>query len=214
MPRGTRLIVPGIPHHVVQRGNRQQQIFFGDNDRRAYVALLADATKRHEVRCIAWCLMTNHVHLALIPPTNDALRATLSSVHTAYSQRVNRHQNLSGHLFQGRYASYPMDDRHTMIAVRYIENNPVAAGMAASADAWPWSSARAHVTNDPDGLTDLRFLASHVSNWQAYLRDGLEAADCNAAIEQALRVGVPISEIDQKRGRGRPRRDKGDSPLY
>jgi len=204
MPRRARTVVPGVPHHIVQRGNRRQRIFFSDADRSAYVTLLRGAADRYEVRCIAWCLMENHVHLALVPPTPDALRATLASVHTAYSQRVNRLQDASGHLFQGRYASYPMDDRHLMIAVRYIENNPVAAGMVAAAGDWAWSSARAHLGAATDGLTDTAFLAPHVSNWAAYLRQGVETADMNEAVERALLRGLPIAEAATARGRGRP----------
>jgi putative transposase len=209
VPRTARLIIPGVPHHIVQRGNRQQRIFFDDDDRRTYVALLADAAKRQGVRCIAWCLMDNHVHLALIPEVANALRAALSSVHTAYAQRVNRRQALSGHLFQGRYASYPMDDAHMMVAVRYIENNVVAAGMVARAEDWRWSSARAHATSAADGLTDVAFLAPHVGNWRAYLADGVEAADQNEEVERALRRGVGIADLARTRSRGRPRHAEG-----
>ena len=87
--------------------------------------------------------MPNHIHLILQPDTGDGLRAPLASVHTAYAQRLNRARELSGHLFQGRFASYAMDDAHLMVAARYVENNPVAARLAARAEAWPWSSATA-----------------------------------------------------------------------
>jgi putative transposase len=212
MPRRPRLVVPEVAHHIVQRGNRRQRIFFGDDDRSAYIDLLAKAMARHQVKCLAWCLMENHVHLALVPPVADALRATLSSVHTAYSQRINRQHDVSGHLFQGRYASYPMDDRHMAIAVRYIENNPVAAGMVDAAAAWRWSSARAHLGLGDDGLTDVSLLAPHIANWPAYLRQGVEAADMNDAVERALARGLPMAEAAEARPRGRPK--KGDSPLF
>lgn len=150
MPRAARLVVPALPHHVIQRGNRRQTLFFDDDDRRCYLRLLTDACARRGTACLAWCLMDNHVHLILVPRDADGLRAPLASVHTAYSQRVNRRQGLSGHLFQGRFASYAMDDAHLMVAARYIENNPVAAGLVARAEAWPWSSARAHVYGAAD----------------------------------------------------------------
>ena len=117
MPRSARIVVPGLAHHVVRRGNRRQPIFFDDADRHAYLT----------ARARAWCLMDNHVHLILVPSHSDDLRAALASVHTSYSQRVNRALQASGHLFQGRFASYPMDDAHLMAAVRHVENNPVAA---------------------------------------------------------------------------------------
>jgi putative transposase len=102
MARPARLVIPEVSHHVVQRGNRKQALFFDDDDRRAYLELLGAACARHKTRCLAWCLMDNHVHLILVPAGEDGLRAPLASVHTAYSQRINRRQSLSGHLFQGR----------------------------------------------------------------------------------------------------------------
>lgn len=221
MPRPARMVVPGIAHHVVQRGNRKQAIFFDDEDRRAYLKLLGSACAKHGTSCLAWCLMDNHVHLVLVPASADGLRAPLASLHTAYAQRVNRAQGLSGHLFQGRFASYAMDDAHLMVAARYIENNPVAAGLVERAEDWPWSSARAHVDGRPDGLTDIDALARHVRNWRAMLARGLEAADEDERIEAAVRSGRPlgarawleaqgacfgISAFPARRGR--PRRNK------
>lgn len=195
MPRISRLVVPGIAHHVIQRGNRQQAIFFSDADRKAYVALLAEACARHATTCLAWCLMDNHVHLILVPTNPDGLRAPLASVHTAYSQRVNRMQQVTGHLFQGRFASYAMDDAHLMVAARYVENNPVAAGLAARAEDWRWSSARAHVGRGVDRFTDVDALGRHVPNWRAMLARGLEAGEEDARVEQALRSGRPLGAV-------------------
>jgi putative transposase len=213
MPRAQRIVVPGLPHHVIQRGNRQQAIFHGDEDRRFYLRLIKEALQRHGTRCLAWCLMDNHVHLILAPSSADGLRAPLASVHTAYSQRLNRRLGMSGHLFQGRFASYPMDDAHLMMAVRYVENNPVKAGMVAAAEDWPWSSARAHLGQVQDGLTDVAAIGAHVGNWASYLRDGLEAADRDEAIEAALRTGHPLGGsaweahgFEPRRPRGRPKR--------
>ena len=189
MPRSARIVVPGLAHHVIQRGNRQQEIFFSDDDRRAYLDLLRIYCRKTGTRCLAWCLMDNHVHLALVPQLADGLRATLAAVHTAYSQRINAAQATSGHLFQGRFLSYPMDDAHLMVAVRYIENNPVKAGLVSQAEAWAWSSARAHVEQRDDGLTDLATLGRHVANWRAMLAGGLEAAD---QVDTAIRTGLPL----------------------
>ena len=196
MPRPARMVLPGIPHHVTQRGNRKQRLFFDDEDRRAYLRLLAQACARHGTRCLAWCLMDNHVHLILVPADEDGLRAPLASAHTTYLQRVNRAQGLGGHLFQGRYASYAMDDAHLMVAARYVENNPVAAGLVGCAEAWPWSSARAHAEGRPDRLTDIAALAAHVPNWRAMLARGLEAADEDERIARATRSGRPLGARD------------------
>ena len=199
MPRAPRIVIPGVAHHVTQRGNRQQALFSSDSDRRDYIRILADALKRSGTRCLAWCLMDNHVHLMLVPDRLDGLRAPLSSVHTKYAQRVNFRQGSSGHLFQGRFASYPMDDRHMMFAVRYIECNPVKAGIVATAEEWRWSSARAHIDCLDDGLTDWRELRQYVSNWRAMLADGLDASD---AVESALRSGQAVGNLRDMRPLG------------
>ncbi len=229
MPRSQRIVFPGVPHHVIQRGNRQQAIFIDDEDRRFYRDLLASTCAERGMRCLAWCLMDNHIHLVLVPPTADALRATFARVHTVYAQRFNRERGESGHLFQGRFASYAMDDTHLMVAVRYIETNPVKAGMVARAEDWPWSSARAHINGVPDRLTDVDALGRHVANWRAMLAMGLEAADWDESVERALRSGRPLADdgwiarLEAESGarlavprRGRPRQvsppKKRDSP--
>ena len=191
MPRAARIIIPGVAHHVTQRGNRQQKIFFSDDDRRAYVEILAAALKRSDTRCLAWCLMDNHIHLMLVPEHSDGLRATLSSTHTTYAQRINQREKMTGHLFQGRYASFAMDDRHMMVAARYIENNPVAAGIVKSAEDWRWSSARAHIDQRDDRLTDWNAIGQHVPNWRAMLAEGLEAG---ALVELHLKTGQPLGK--------------------
>lgn len=200
MPRLPRLVCPDVPHHITQRGNRKQPVFFSDADRRAYLALLADRCTATGTRCLAWCLMDNHVHLILVPPTVDALRATLAPLHTRYAARINQREGWSGHLFEGRYWSYPMDDRHLMHAVRYVENNPVAAGLVTHAEQWRWSSARAHIENKADGFTDLAAIGQHVPDWRAMLRHGLEAGGHDNmthdnAIEKALRNGRNLGDV-------------------
>ncbi len=211
MPRTSRIVIPGIPHHITQRGNRQMPIFFSDHDRRFYLDTLTKACAAQGVTCLAWCLMENHVHLILVPPSVDALRAVLASTHTKYAQHVNLRQGLSGHLFQGRYASYAMDDAHLMAAVRYVENNPVKAGLITKAENWNWSSARAHIFGEDDGLTNVATIGRHVANWRAYLVDGVEAAERDDAVEAAMRSGRPLGAkawtaqfAEPRKPRGRP----------
>ncbi|MDT9600695.1 transposase [Sphingosinicella rhizophila] len=224
MARIARIVVPNVPHHVTQRGNRRQDVFFGEEDYAAYKGLVAEACAREGVRCLAWCLMPNHVHLILVPPAPDALRGALAEAHRRYARRINLANDWTGYLFQGRFASYPMDDAHLMIAIRYVELNPVRAGLTKSAEAWPWSSARAHVGGKPDGLTDLAALAGVHRNWRTMLRQGLEAGDvpdeAAAAIELHQRTGRPwgdaafLAGLEGETGRalgpgrrGRPRRE-------
>ena len=203
MARLARIVIPGVPHHVTQRGNRRLPIFFGEGDRSLYLRLLREGCAGSGVRCLAWCLMDNHVHLILVPGTADGLRAALGEAHRRYTRHVNCREGWRGFLFQGRFASYPMDDAHLMAAVRYVERNPVAAGMVARAEDWPWSSARSHAAGrraKGDTLTDVAALARHVANWRAMLRYGLEAGDLGAdgerlaeAIEARLRTGGTLA---------------------
>ncbi|PWR24662.1 transposase [Zavarzinia aquatilis] len=195
MARLPRVVIPGVPHHVTQRGNRRQPVFFSEADYAFYRDLVAASCQAAGVRCLAWCLMPNHVHLILTPSDEDGLRAALAEAHRRYSRKVNEGQGWTGYLWQGRFASYPMDDAHLMAAIRYVENNPVAAGLAKPAEDWPWSSAKAHVTGKADGFTDLSALAGTYRNWRALLRQGLEAGDLPEdeveAIEASLRTGRP-----------------------
>ncbi len=118
MARLARIVIPGVAHHVTQRGNRRLPIFFSDDDRSTYLQLLFGAAAASGTRCLAWCLMDNHVHLILLPDTTDSLRAMLGEAHRRYTRMVNFREGWRGYLFQGRFASYPMDDAHPMAAVR------------------------------------------------------------------------------------------------
>jgi putative transposase len=222
MARLARIVVPDVPHHVTQRGNRRQPVFFVEEDYSAYRDLVAEACHREKVRCLAWCLMPNHVHLILVPPSPASLRAALADAHRRYSRRINFAKGWTGYLWQGRFASYPMDQAHLLTAIRYVELNPVKAKLAASADDWRWSSARAHLSGKPDGLTDLRALAGLHRNWRAMLRLGLEAGDLSpeaeAAIEAHQRTGRPwgdpafVARLEAETGRALARRKPGRKP--
>ncbi len=199
MARLARIVIPDIAHHVTQRGNRRQPVFFSDCDRRAYLSLVAEACAAEGTRCLAWCLMNNHVHLILVPERADSLRATLAEAHRRYSRMINFREGWRGYLFQGRFASYPMDDAHLIAAVRYVENNPVAAGIVKAAGDWAWSSARSHIAGRriaDDPLTDVAALGRHVRNWRSYLKLGFETMDDPVAvegIEARIRTGRPLA---------------------
>ena len=206
MARLARIVVPGVPHHVTQRGNRRLPVFFCDEDREVYLELLREGCLATGVRCLAWCLMDNHIHLILVPETADGLRAALGEAHRRYTRHVNFREGWRGYLFQGRFASYPMDDAHLMAAVRYVELNPVAAGLVARAADWRWSSAASHLAGKragDDRLTDVKALGRHVRNWRAMLRHGLGAGDLDAeseataeTIEARLSTGRPLAAAD------------------
>ena len=120
MARLARYVVPGIPHHVTQRGNGRQQTFFGDGDYAAYRDLLGKHCASHGVAVWGWVLMPNHVHLILVPDYIDALRAALSKVHRAYAGRINAREQRTGHFWQGRFGCVAMDEPHLLAALRYV----------------------------------------------------------------------------------------------
>jgi putative transposase len=217
MARLARVVVEGTPHHVTQRGNRRQTVFFGDDNYREYKVLLAEGCAGAGVAIWAYCLMPNHVHLILVPRDADGLRAALSEAHRRYSRRVNFREGWRGYLWQGRFASAPMDDDRLMAAARYVELNPVRARLSARARDWPWSSARAHLSGRDDGVAVVAPLLERESDWAAFLEAGL-SAEAHAAIRSAERTGRPLgganftSALETRLGRPLARRKPGRKP--
>lgn len=217
MARLARVVVADVPHHVTQRGNRRQPVFFGDDDYRLYLGLLAEQARAAGVAVWAWCLMPNHVHLMLTPPTPQALRAALAEAHRRYSRTVNLREGWRGYLWQGRFASCPMDEAHMMAAARYIELNPVRARLAARPEDWPWSSARAHLSGQGDGLTEIAALGRWVPDWASFLAEGLdnEAAE---RLRHGERTGRPLGDagfvarLEAATGRPLAPRKRGPKP--
>jgi putative transposase len=144
MPRRPRIVIPGAPHHVTQRGNNRQPVFLSPDDRRLYLELLGRHAGRCGARVLAYCLMTNHVHLVAVPEQEDSLAEAFGRTHSEYALALNQAEGRSGHVWQNRFFSCPMSGSHLLNAVRYVELNPVRARLAAVAWEWPWSSARAH----------------------------------------------------------------------
>src|SRR5947208_7121938 len=170
MARLARVVAAGIPHHVTQRGNRRQQVFFGDDDYATYRGLLAEGCRAAGVAVWAYCLMPNHVHLILVPSDPDGLRAALGETHRRYTRHVNLREGWRGYLWQGRFASFPMDEARLLAGARYVELNPVRARLVRRARDWRWSSARAHLTGRDDGLAVARPLLALAPDWAALLR--------------------------------------------
>ncbi|WP_246135664.1 transposase [Mesorhizobium intechi] len=156
MARLARIVVPGLPHHITQRGNGSAKVFFTPGGYTLYKTLLVEHCRAANVGIWAWCLMPNHAHLILTPADPDGLRRALPKVHRAYAGTIHARQKKTGHFWQGRFGAVAMDEDHLLSAVRYVGLNPVRAGLAKQAADWPWSSARAHLTGEPDGVTDLQ----------------------------------------------------------
>lgn len=140
-----RVVVPGVPHHVTQRGNNRQDVFFCDDDRLAYLRMLAAECRRHLVEVHGLCLMTNHVHVVATPATAPSLAQAIGRAHWKYAQYINRMHGRSGHLWQGRFYSAALDEAHFWTTLAYVERNPVRAAMVDRPWDYPWSSAAAHV---------------------------------------------------------------------
>ncbi|MDD5168160.1 MAG: transposase [Syntrophales bacterium] len=132
MARIARVIAPGYPHHVTQRGNRRQETFFADDDYAAYLELLSEWTRKHDVEIWAYCLMPNHVHLIAVPDSEEALARAIGEAHRRYTRRINFREGWRGHLWQERFASFPMEESYLLAAARYVEMNPVASGLVVS----------------------------------------------------------------------------------
>lgn len=170
MSRVGRVVVPGFPHHVTQRGNRGMDVFESDADREVYLALLAKYAARHGVSVWAYCLMTNHIHLIVVPQREDSLGLALRDAHTVYAMHFNGRTGMRGHVWQGRFYSTPLDERHLWAATRYVERNPVRARMAERAESYRWSSAAPHCGLRTDSLLSLDFPPPGVvQDWSSWL---------------------------------------------
>ncbi|MDA0261802.1 MAG: transposase [Proteobacteria bacterium] len=218
MARLARVVAAGLPHHVTQRGNRQQPVFFGEDDYALYCQLLAQGCEAAGTAVWAYCLMPSHVHLILVPSDPDGLRAALGEAHRRYTRKVNLREGWRGYLWQGRFASFPMDEAYLLACARYVELNPVRAGLARRARDWKWSSARAHLAGRDDGLVTAAPLLALVPDWAALLRQKL-GEDERDAIRAAERTGRPLgsahftAQLEKRLGRQFARAKPGPKRL-
>ena len=190
MARLARVVLPGIPHHITQRGVRSMDVFFSDTDRQDYLRLLQKHGRRHGLVFLAWCLMSNHVHLIVIPEHLESLAKGIGEAHKAYTRMVNFRQDTRGYLFQGRFASCPLGERHFFAALRYVLRNPVQAGLVEHASDWPWSSARWHLgIVDSDPLVGCHQLLEQIDDWNAFL---LRGDDDVELLRRHTRAGRPL----------------------
>ena len=218
MARLARVVVPGVPHHVTHRGNRKESVFFDDVDRRRYRAMLATCLDKHSVELWAYCLMSNHIHLVLVPAEPEALGRFIHDVQSPYTTYVNQRQGLCGHLWQGRFFSCPMDDVHLWAAVRYVERNPVRAGLTERADDYLWSSAPGHCGHCADPLLsgDLE-KAGPIGDWAAWLQDQDDAEV--QRLRRCTRTGRPlgserfVARLENLLGRPLTKRKPGRKPI-
>ena len=193
MPRLRRIVVPGVAHHVTQRGNRRQRTFFSDGDYRLYLFTLARVCHRWGVACWTYCLMPNHVHLILVPSTSESLTCAVSELHRTYTSEINRRQGWTGCLWQGRYFSFPISEAHLLRAARYVLMNPFRAGLVASASEWPYSSAHCHSTGRSDGIVSIEPLEKRVGDWDEFLGDDVRDEE-RRRFRLHQRTGRPLGD--------------------
>jgi len=197
MARIARVIAPGFPHHVTQRGNRRQQTFFGDEDYQAYVDLLREQCQAHGVLISGWCLMPNHAHPIAVPATEAGLRLAIGKTHRHYTRRVNFREGWRGHLWQGRFSSCPMDDDYLVAAARCVDLNPVHAKLVTHPEDWRWSSAASPILGGADLLLDTAcpLPNERTGSWKDFLMAPTRAEDL-AALHRHEWTGRPLgSEV-------------------
>lgn len=193
MARLARVVVPGVAHHVTQRGNRRQRTFFAEADFAAYKALMAEWCLQSGVAVWAYCLMPDHVHLIVVPSDAAGLARAVGEAHRRYTRHVNGREGWTGYLWQGRFASFPLDEAHLLAAARSIERNPVRAGLARSARLYRWSSARAHLAGADDGLVRAAPLLRRCPDWAALLREKDDPAILED-LRRHARTGRPLGD--------------------
>lgn len=196
------MVLPGYPHHITQRGNRRQEVFFNEEDYVAYLAMMAEHCRKAGTPVWAYCLMPNHAHLVLVPREEDGLRQAIGEAHRRYTRRISFRHGWRGHLWQERFHSFPMDENHLLAAVRYIEQNPVRAGLCRSPEEWRWSSARAYLAGKDDGLVEVSPMLDLTGDWERYLSE--EISDAMAKnLRLHARTGRPLGdkEFVEKAGR-------------
>jgi putative transposase len=194
MARLARTVVVNVPHHVTQRGNARQFLLASDAERLVYLDLLRESLGLHPLLLLGYCLMSNNIHLVVIPRDARALALALKQTHGRYASYWNASHQSSGHVWQGRFYSCPLDSSHVWIALRYAELNPVRVGLVTEAESWTWSSAAAHCgCREPDGCLDMETWKDRWSTgtWREYLAEGESQGDV-AEIRRCTHTGRPL----------------------
>ena len=196
MARLPRVVAVDTPHHVTQRGNARQFILESDTDRAVYLDLLQRHCRLHRLAVAGYCLMSNHIHLIVIPRRPESLALALRNAHGRYAAYFNARHGSSGHVWQGRFYSCPLDTAHFWAALRYVERNPLRAGLAAAPEDWPWSTAAIHCGGAGGGWLDSEIWQGSWTpgEWRDYLRaapdgDGEE-------IRRSTHTGRPLGSAD------------------
>jgi putative transposase len=217
MARIARVVAAGMPHHVVQRGNRRQDVFFSDEDKRNYLKILKEQSELHGVEYWAYCLMDNHVHLIAVPQGPESLAKAIGETHRRYTRMINFREGWRGYLWQGRFHSFVLGERHLYAAMRYVERNPVRAKMVSRAEEYSWSSARAHAFKKHDEIITNCFLEDEIKDWSGYLdceegEEDLKLMRRHGATGRPLGSGEFIKNLARKLGVDLEKKRPGRKP--
>ena len=210
MSRIARVVAVGLPHHITQRGNYQQDVFLNGGNRKQYLTWISEYSVKYGVTVLAYCLMPNHVHFIAVPNKSDSLAKTFNTAHMRYSQYFNKKLKQRGHLWQGRFYSCVLDQSHFIRAARYIERNPVRAGFVEKPWKWPWSSAALHTGREDNGFVNLgdflRVINMLSVEWEKYI-DSPEEDNFLQNIRKHTCAGRPLGtsnftiDLEEKCGR-------------
>jgi putative transposase len=200
MPRTARIVIPDVPHHITHRANGSLVLFPTDQDSQFYLTNIRSQCLKFKVNVYAYCLMTNHVHFILVPPNLDSLSQVMRNTQGSYSQYYNFQNDNRGHVWEERYYSCSLDDAHFVHAMRYVDRNPVRAGLVTDPVNYPWSSARAHSgMSDPAGLIDMDLIATAtgIHEWRLLLSEQ-EDDQALDRIREHTRQGRPMRKIEKE----------------
>jgi len=226
MSRVARVVAVEYPHHITQRGNNRQDIFSDDFDRRKYLSLIASHSSYYKLEILGYCLMQNHVHFIAVPHTEESLAKTFNFAHMRYSQYFNEKMKRCGHLWQGRFYSCILDEKHLYACARYVERNPVRAGIVNNTWEYEWSSAKVHCGLMHEDILNTNRLFNYIDDnndnekWKSFIGGMDDSSDTNRIKKFTMR-GLPVGDeqfiaaLEKKLGRGltvvprgRPRRGK------
>lgn len=191
MARIARIEVLNCPHHVIQRGNRSQDVFFSEEDKKFYIDILKLQKKLFGFEVWAYCLMDNHVHLIIVPGKEGGMAQGVAEVNRLYTRMINFRYGWRGYLWQGRFKSFVMDDKYLVEAIRYVELNPVKAGMIKKAEDFKYCSARAHIKGVKDDVLDDFFLLKSIQSWKKFLASGV-SEEMIAKMKESELTGRPL----------------------
>lgn len=222
MGRLHRIVIPGIAHHITHRGNNHKNIFFKPDDRDRYITLLKYYSNKYDFRILAYCLMTNHVHIVGIPCRKESLPNVIRDAHQRYSITLNQQLNRCGHVWQNRYFSCPLDESHLVATLCYTEQNPKRAGLVEYTWEYPWSSARVHLglVTDKSGILDMTWWNNRFNpeSWQETLRES--ANDMSISdIREKTKSGLPLGnkgfrdQLEKRLGRQLRKKPPGRHKL-